>query len=160
MAFYPKFQADNIAFYQQYRLQQTVRQALSGLIKDIKRAGFLASNLKNITQSALVIDDDNQCIIIRYDLARIGNWRDNKHNLRVSDVFVYRYLQKNIVYRLGIADCYGQGWEKLFDNNEVNVSQFNIYQHPHYVEIQVTAHLTGNDSIVESKIHYVKTENL
>lgn len=160
MAFYPKLQTDTIQFYQQYRLQETINQTLSGLIKDIKRAGFLANHLDNLKKTAILIEDNNQCIIIRYDLHRSGEWREDKHNLNSSDIFVYRYANNNVVYRLGIPHCYGQGWEKLFDNNEVDVTLFEIYQRVHFIEIRLTAQIKGNHSITHSRIHYVKTENL
>ena len=75
MVFYPKMQMDSLIFYQQYRLEESVNQVLSGLIKDIKRAGFIANQLTNLTKSPIVISNDKQCIMIRYDLYRRGEWR-------------------------------------------------------------------------------------
>lgn len=160
MAFYPKMQVDSLIFYQQYRLEESVNQVLSGLIKDIKRAGFIANQLTNLTKSPIVISNDKQCIMIRYDLYRRGEWREDKYNKNDSDIFVYRYYQKNIVYRLGIPNCKGQDWERLFDSNEIEVTRFKILFYSHFVAIDLSVRLKSNNFITYSTTHYVKTENI
>lgn len=159
MTFYPKFQLNIIRIYHQNRLEETVNQGLSGVIKDIKRAGFIANELSSITEPAININLSKNCIIIRYDSNRTGKWRNDRVNPKNSDIFVYRYYKNNLEYQTGSTNCKGSGWEKLFDANEVKLDAFQIKQYRHYVEIKLTASLKKYSTINYSVTQYVKTEN-
>lgn len=159
MTFYPKFQLDILKLYQQNRLEDSVNQALSGLIKDIKRAGFIADTLDKVAGRAIEINSLNNCIIIRYDSSITGMWRNNIRDPKNSDIFVYRFYKNNLEYQVGVNHCKGTGWEKLFDNNEVKVHSLYIKQHNHYIVINMTASLKKHSSISYSVVRYVKTEN-
>lgn len=162
VTFYSQYHVNVIRIYQKNRLEESVNQTLIGLTKDIKRAGFLAKVdiLTNYGERPIEINKANDCIIIRYDFTGIGKWRNNETKPKDSDIFAYRYKNNNLEYQTGITHCQGTGWEKLFDSREIKLTFFKIKQHPHFIEVSLSATLKKYVSITYSLTKYVKTENL
>lgn len=159
MSFYPKFQMSIMRIYQQNRLEETTHQAITGLIKDIKRAGFIAGNPDNITQNAIEINPAKNCIILRYDAESTGKWRYNPQDPKTSDIFAYRYKNSNVEYQTGIIHCDGSGWEKLFDSAEVKITRLQFKQYNHYIAVELMVSLRAHSTITYHLIQYVKHEN-
>ena len=146
MSFYPALQQDVLLIYQQNRMQETVNQAFAGLIKDVKRAGFIANDPALITEQSIEISAKNDCIITRYDAESTGKWRYFPLDSKNSDIFAYRYNKNNLEYRVGVPNCIGTGWEKLFDPDEIKVMQFSVEQHVGYIELNISTALTKRTS--------------
>ncbi|RKS87072.1 prepilin peptidase dependent protein B [Orbus hercynius] len=162
VAFYPKFHMGMMNIYQQNRLEQLTEQALSGLFKDLKRAGFIASSPKDIKQPAITINPSGDCIIIRYDSTISGIWRDHTNLGQRSDVFAYRYYQHNLSAQNGATHC-GKAvtrWEKLFDPNEVAVLQFEAKQYRSSTKVTILVGLIRFPSIKYQATYYVRNYNV
>lgn len=157
--FYPLLHNQMLQYYQQFRLEQTVQYALTGLIKDIKRAGFIANYPEKMTEKALEINNDKNCIMIRYDSESHGEWRYNPSNIKNSDLFTYSYSKNNLEYKTGAIDCNGSYWEKIFDPNEIEITQFLIKKNGDIIEINLKAVLKNKTSIFYDLTKVIKNEN-
>ncbi|WP_392553247.1 prepilin peptidase-dependent protein [Orbus wheelerorum] len=161
ISFYPKFHLTIIQIYQQHRLEVVTHQALSGLIKDIRRAGFIANSQDVITKPAIEINSDGNCIILRYDTTNSGKWRYYLYDPASSDVFAYRYHKNSLDAQSGINHCRNTStrWEKLFDPNEVKIINFQARQHSNYTELNITVQLKHFPAIRYQTTNYVKNSN-
>ncbi|MCO6545798.1 MAG: prepilin peptidase-dependent protein [Gilliamella sp.] len=158
-SFYIQLQTRIIQNYQKTRLQQAIEFGLAGMKKDIKRAGFIANDPNKMTAKAIKIDAQRKCIVLRYDSEIRNSWVWNKFNPTESDVFTYRYKENNIAYRTGSIDCFGGKWEKLYDSNEIKVTDFTIKQLPDAISLSVTAELRKNKKINYQTTEIIKNEN-
>lgn len=161
MAFYPKWHFSLIAEFQRNRLQQATIQALSGLIKDIKRAGFIANISSSVNQPAIDVNIAGNCIIIRYDANSRGKWLHDPINPQLSDIFAYRYVKHNLESQTGVTNCKNTAsrWEKLFDPNEMILNDFNVSHYHHYIKLRLSVSLKSNTKIDYHVVLYVKNEN-
>ncbi|GAA5105387.1 prepilin peptidase-dependent protein [Orbus sasakiae] len=161
MAFYPRWHFSLIAEFQKNHLRQATTQALSGLIKDIKRAGFIANIPSTVRQSAIDINTMGNCIIIRYDANSRGNWHYDPINPQLSDIFAYRYVKHNLESQTGVEHCKNTAsrWEKLFDPNEIILTDFNVSQHNHYIKLRLSVSLKYHTKIDYHVMLYIKNEN-
>lgn len=157
---YPQLQLHILHYYQQFRLEQSVQTAMAGLIKDVKRAGFIANHPKKMTQKAIDINQKQNCVIIRYDSEIRGDWVYNSEDIAQSDVFAYRYIKNNIEYKTGALTCAGANWDKLFDPNEIKVTAFTIKPLHHRLEIILRAELKKDASIHYQLVTVIKHENI
>lgn len=161
VSFYSQFYAAIVRIYLQSSLEEATDHVLSSLMKDLRRAGFIANATNLRSKSAIEISDSGNCIVLRYDLTARGEWRYEPNDPQLSDVFSYRYHNNSLDYRTGIEHCGGSlpRWEKLFDPNKIKVSDFRAKQHPHYIEIRITVALKHHPLIQYQEVFYVKNYN-
>ena len=128
-AIYPALQHQNQSLYRLYRLEQSLRQVLRSIEKDMKRAGFSYS-LKGLSEErgirigAYPQSAKNSCVLITYDLNHNGiidsSGSDN------AEQFGYRWVSGGIEQYRGATDCGGTGWDKLLDPAEIVVTNFQV----------------------------------
>jgi len=161
VTFYPKFYLAIIQIYQQNRLEEVTHQALSGLIKDIQRAGFIANSKNVVTKPAIEINSAGNCIILRYDTTNSGKWRYYLYDPERSDVFAYRYHKNSLDAQSGINHCRSTAsrWDKLFDPNEIKIINFQAKQHSNYTELNITVQLKHYPKVRYQVAYYVKNQN-
>lgn len=161
ISFYPKFYVAIMRIYLQYTLENATEHALSALIKDIRRAGFIANSPSVISKSAIDINLEGNCIILRYDSAARGEWRNSPHDPPQSDIFTYRYNKQNLEYQTGAQSCNSSGnrWEKLFDPDEVVVNTLQVKKYLSYTQINITTALKHSPLIQYQEVYYVKNYN-
>jgi prepilin peptidase dependent protein B len=157
--FFPVFQQQWLSLYQKQRIMHIVNNTLLPLYKDIKRAGFIAKINAQPIAEALQVNAEGNCIIIHYDLNRKGTWAIDEKDLSKVDTFVYRYAKNNVEYLPGAQNCKGIGWEKLFDNKEINIIQFQLFDQHSYLEIRMTGALVAAPDIVYSLSRMIRYEN-
>lgn len=145
--------------YLKSHLQQTVHQALAGLSKDIKRAGFTHHISTEIKFKPIEINDRQDCIVIRYDSGLGDNGSRKSLYSTYFDVFTFRYHQNNLEYKHAATKCDGLNWQRLFDPNDVNVTQFSIKQRSQTIEIKLTAELKKHAHIQYNLTKIIKNEN-
>ncbi|MEA9445152.1 prepilin peptidase-dependent protein [Candidatus Fukatsuia symbiotica] len=123
---YPQFHKQVATVYQHYRLEQAMRQVMLTIEKDVRRAGFCHQQCSG---SAIAFSQDrgemkNSCMIVAYDLNRNGHWEDEGHTK--SEYFGYRLRHGALEAQRGERNCFGNGWEKLFDPQEIKVTHFTV----------------------------------
>ncbi|WP_339058412.1 prepilin peptidase-dependent protein [Candidatus Regiella endosymbiont of Tuberolachnus salignus] len=123
---YPQFRQQVSILYQHYRLEQIMRQGIFTIEKDLRRAGFCKKKCYGsaITLSQYRGEIENSCIIIAYDLNRNGYWEEEGHEN--SEYFGYRLHNGSLEAQRGGKTCFGNGWEKLFDPQEIQITHFTI----------------------------------
>lgn len=128
-AMYPTLQHQSQSLYRLYRLEQSMRQVLRAIGKDIQRAGFCYAQTavgggKSIRLSAHPQSPPNSCLLIEYDLNHNGTIEppgtDN------AEQFGYRWLAGSIEQYRGATECSGTGWDKLLDPAEIVVTEFQV----------------------------------
>lgn len=159
-SFYVQLQTNIIQYSQTIQLRNNVHQALVGLAKDIRRAGFIANDPAKMTAKALDINAQQNCVIIRYDSEIRNDWIYNLSNKKASDIFAYRYHKNNLEYKVAALDCQDPNWEKLFDPAKYKVTHFVIKPINNGIEISLAAELIKNKHINYQVIKIVKNENL
>lgn len=159
--FYSQFHIEVSLKLQRDRLEEATHQALSGLIKDIKRAGYIANSPATIVQPAIEIDSSGTCIIIRYDSVSSGRWRYEMHEPQLSDVFAYRYTKHNLESQTGVLNCKSSStrWEKLFDPNEIIITKFKLKKQLYYTELHIAVVSKRTSAINYQVNYYIKNEN-
>lgn len=159
-SFYYQLQQNTLHYYQITHLQQAVEQALVGLSKDIKRAGFIADYSNKMKNNALEIVRSQNCIIIRYDSKIRHDWVYDQWNLNNSDIFTYRFKNNNVEYRTGAVNCKETKWEKLFDPAEIKITKFDIKQKNNTIELSIGAELKKQKHVKYQVTKIIKNENL
>lgn len=109
----------------QLRLEQMFNQAMSGIEKDIRRAGFCNGRCQGRALT-LQLDGDGQvsCLSLAYDVNRNGRWEN--HSEQEPEFFSYRLREKVLEVQTGGPNCQGNRWEKLLDPAEVVITQFRV----------------------------------
>ncbi|MDF7666267.1 prepilin peptidase-dependent protein [Orbaceae bacterium ESL0727] len=158
-SFYPLLQTEILHNYQQFRLEQSVQHAMVGLMKDLRRAGFIANHPEKMTAKAIVINQQQDCILIRYDSEIRGDWIYQPINSQDADLFAYRYNKNSVEYKVGAVNCSGNNWEKLLDTNEIRVTHFKIKQHHNTFVIDLNAELKHKPHINYQFTRIIKYEN-
>ncbi|MDF7670195.1 prepilin peptidase-dependent protein [Orbaceae bacterium ESL0721] len=156
---YPQLQIETIHHYQQYRLEQSIQNAMAGVTKDLKRAGFIANDPTKISEKAVELNSRGDCITIRYDSEIRGKWVYHPTTKQNSDIFSYRYKKDSVEYKTDTVDCNGGNWEKLLDPKEIKVTHFAIKLNHNYSEIILHAELKKNSAINYQYRNIVKNEN-
>lgn len=128
-AMYPTLQHQSQSLYRLYRLEQSLRQVLRTIEKDMKRAGFSYSpegipGNRGVKIGAYPQSAKNSCVLIMYDLNHIGT--TNSSNLDNAEQFGYRWAYGSIEQYHGATDCGGAGWDKLLDPSEIVVTKFLV----------------------------------
>lgn len=160
-SFYTHLQTNIMQYYRRVRLEQNVKHALIGLSKDIRRAGFIANDPQKMKTKAIEINQQQNCIIIRYDSEIRHDWIYNSADIKNSDVFTYRYHKNNLEYRTGAIDCQdGTNWEKLFDPAEFKVTRFIIKQKNNTIKLSLAVELKKYKQINYQITKIIKNENL
>lgn len=157
--FYQQLHATNMNYYLNTHLKQNIEHAVSGLFKDIKRAGFIANSPSKINQKSIEINDKNNCIIIRYDSEIRHYWIDDPQHLNNSDIFSYRFYQNNLEYKTGAMNCQGTNWQKIFDPNDIKVTKFVIKQNNNTIEMTLAAELKKHHHISHQIFKIIRNEN-
>lgn len=130
-AMYPQLQRQSMDMYRLYRLEQSMRQVLLTLEKDMRRSGFLFSSgqssvhpTKRIYLGAHPQASANSCIIIQYDLNHNGTIDSPQSS--AAEQFGYRWLNDVIEQSRGVENCNGSGWDKLLDQSEIIITRFYV----------------------------------
>lgn len=128
-AIYPVLQHQSQSLYRLYRLEQSLRQVLRTIEKDIKRAGFsyaqkAISVEKGIKIGAHPQSAKNSCVLIVYEL----NYNEiiDSSSSDKAEQFGYRWVSGGIEQYRGAKDCGGTGWDKLLDPSEIVVTNFHV----------------------------------
>ncbi|KFA59624.1 hypothetical protein A9G34_08040 [Gilliamella sp. Choc4-2] len=158
-SFYSQLQINSQKYYQMMHLQQTINHALSGLSKDIKRAGFIANHPTSTKVKAIEINQQQNCIIIRYDSKSRHEWVYDSIHLNNSDIFTFRYYKNNLEYKTGAIDCQGTNWQRIFDPAEIRITKFLIKQQTHTIKIFLAAELKKHEQIKYEITKIIKNEN-
>ncbi|TQI81949.1 prepilin peptidase dependent protein B [Serratia fonticola] len=109
-----------------YRLELVLRQLLFGIEKDLRRSGFCAGECQG---KPLLIGNApgeaaNSCVIVAYDLNRNGRWEKSGD----AEYFGYRQRAGALEGQRGVTQCAGLGWERLLDQEEVQIEAFSVSQ--------------------------------
>ncbi|GKX63535.1 prepilin peptidase-dependent protein [Pragia fontium] len=128
-AMYPELQRQSMSLYRLYRLEQSMRQVLLMVEKDMRRAGFLLGDgngkeSNGIRLSAHTQSEPNSCMIVQYDLNHNGVI--DPPESAMAEQFAYRWLNGTVEQARGTENCHGSGWEKLLDPAEIVITQFLI----------------------------------
>ncbi|PWC13951.1 prepilin peptidase-dependent protein [Brenneria corticis] len=117
-------QSQNSAHY--FRLEQVLGQAVSGIEKDLRRAGFCAGECRGRAVSIGNYPGEaaQSCLNVSYDLNRNGVWDGGER--QDGESFGYRLRAGALEVQRGTHGCQGDRWEKRFDPQEVTIAQFRI----------------------------------
>ncbi|WP_036769038.1 prepilin peptidase-dependent protein [Photorhabdus australis] len=123
---YPVFTRQIMELYQRYRLAYFVKQTLHIIEKDIRRAGYCQHYCDGnpIFINNKSDESENSCLIIAYDLNINNRWELPEHS--ESEFFGYRLSNKSVEWKRGAGNCQENGWERLFDPNEIGIDSFTI----------------------------------
>lgn len=149
--------------FQLYRLEQALGQALMGLEKDLRRAGFNGGNRLNhpVVISAYPDSMVKSCVIIRYDLNRNGTIEEV--NDQDSELFGYRLVKQALEQQRGVNSCLGNGWEKLLDPAEITVTHFAVewqrQAKAEYFTITLRAYWRGKPELNKTLIRRIRKLN-
>jgi len=100
-------------------LNQELRTIMSGIVKDIRRAGYWknANGLSENPFSAIYISKDKSCILYNYDIEPYDKNRPGK-----EDNFGIRLIDQAIRIRENSTDCTTKkGWRSVTDNNNLKI---------------------------------------
>lgn len=123
---YPVLRAQSQSSGQYFRLEQLLSQAAFGIEKDLRRAGFCAGRCQGKAVSIGMYSDEaaQSCFNVFYDLNRNGEWDGGEQQREES--FGYRLRSGALEIQSGAHNCRGDRWEKLFDPQEVTLTQFHL----------------------------------
>lgn len=143
---YPLLRLQTLALGQHYRLEVTLRQIAFGIEKDLRRAGFCAGQC---TGEPLLIGNaegeaPGSCVIVVYDLNRNGRWEDTGSD---AEQFGYRLRRGALETQRGVTHCRGNGWERVFDQDDIIIEAFTVAVSPGMRgKTQVALALTGRSA--------------
>ncbi|MEE3660799.1 prepilin peptidase-dependent protein [Brenneria sp. g21c3] len=122
---YPLLRAKSQNSAQYFRLEQLFSQAVSGIEKEVRRAGFCAGACQGRALSIGKYPGEmaQSCLNVSYDLNRNGNWDGGEQQ---EESFGYRLRAGALEIQSGAHTCQGDRWEKLFDPQEVTLTLFRI----------------------------------
>lgn len=123
-----RMQSQNSAQY--FRLEQLLSQVVSGIEKDVRRAGFCAGACQG---RAIGIGEypgemAQICLNVSYDLNLNGSWDGGEQQ---DESFGYRLRAGALEVQSGAHNCQGNRWEKLFDPQEVTITLFRLQRINH-----------------------------
>ncbi|MBI6339131.1 prepilin peptidase-dependent protein [Proteus vulgaris] len=167
---YPQIMNTLIYSYQQYQLDIFLRERLLVLEAQLRRTGYCYDSCVNtlkpngLAESSLKIgqyplQEKNSCVIFAYDINSNGKWEPPSS--KESDYFGYRLKNGQLEQRRGVKDCASSGWQRFFESNEIEVTEFTLrsYSKPHlikgmslfYLSVSLKFHLKQNHKV---KSHY------
>ncbi|MBJ7221935.1 MULTISPECIES: prepilin peptidase-dependent protein [unclassified Brenneria] len=123
---YPILRAQSQNSAQHFRLEQLFSQVVSGIEKDLRRAGFCAGECRGRALSIGQYPGEapQSCLNVSYDLNRNGVWDGGEQ--QDAESFGYRLRAGALEIQSGVHHCQGDRWEKLFDPREVALTQFRL----------------------------------
>lgn len=161
-AWFPELIKHHLTIYQRYRLEQIVNQVMAKIVKDVKRAGFVFQG--NRVKEAVLFNhsDELTCLIIRYDLN--GNGDIEQTSGTNSELFGYRVQRGVLEQGRGQTHCKGSGWEKIVDQNDVQITDFRVMVHQmttgnRLFEVTLSANWLNDKSITQTKTDFVRARN-
>ena len=157
--FYSKLQFVLLQQNLNIHLQKNIHQGVASFAKDLKRAGFIANHPEKMKKLAIEINTLANCYIFRYDSEIRNDWVYDRLNPTNSDIFVYRFYKNNLEYKVGAANCEGSNWEKIFDPNDIKITQFSVKQQSNHFEVTISAELKNNNKIKYQTVTIIKNEN-
>lgn len=109
-----------------YRLELVLRQLAFGIEKDLRRSGFCAGQCQGqpLFIGNAAGEAPGSCVIVAYDLNRNGRWE----NAEDAEYFGYRLRAGALEGQRGVTQCSGSGWERLLDQEEVQIDTFTVSQ--------------------------------
>lgn len=109
-----------------YRLALVLRQMAFIIEKDLRRSGFCTGECqgKAIVISNATGEPPGSCLIMAYDLNRNGGWETSGE----AEYFGYRLRAGALESQRGVTHCQSSSWERLLDQEEVQVSSFTVRQ--------------------------------
>jgi prepilin peptidase dependent protein B len=151
---YPLLRQQSVSVGQHYRLESVLRQLAFGIEKDLRRTGFCAGQCQG---RALFIDRaegeaTGSCVIIAYDLNRNGRWENSGAD---AEYFGYRLRQGALEGQRGVSQCRGNHWERLLDQEEVQIDTFSLSVQPENagrqaIILALNGHSTSGEGIQRS----------
>ncbi len=157
--FYSKLQSILLEQNLNIHLQKNIHQGVVSIAKDLKRAGFIANKPEKMNQQPIEINPAKNCYIFRYDSEIRNDWVYDRFNPTKSDIFVYRFYNNNLEYKVGTINCEGSNWEKIFDPHDIKITQFSIKKQNNHFEIDISAQLKKNKKIKYQTVTIIKNEN-
>lgn len=161
-AWFPELIKHHLSVYQRYRLEQMLNQVMAKIVKDLKRAGFVFQG-KGVKNAILFNSSiSSACLIVRYDLNSNGDIEQTSGN--DSELFGYRWQQEVLEQGRGRTHCDGSGWERIIDQNDIRVTDFQVITHnmsseSRFFEVKLSANWLNNQNITQTKIDFVRVRN-
>ncbi len=162
---FPQLHKQISILQQHYHLELVLSQIMAALEKDLRRAGFCHGECqgKAITTRQYQGEAANSCLIVAYDLNRNGRWEGEKH--QESEYFGYRLRNKALEGQRGALNCSGNGWEKLFDPQEIAIMHFSVNRLPQHTteqvyRVQLAGQKKGNPAIHRQLTYTIRGNNL
>lgn len=161
---FPEFIRQYLNSYRLYRVEQAMSVALLSIEKDLRRSGFIKEGkVSNAVTFSQLSGNIGQCLIIRYDLN--GNGKIEEQESNTSEIFGYRLHQGALEQHRGVSHCSGNGWEKITDLNEVEITNLdvemvNTEKEITYFIVRLNGHWQGNLSLSKRLLSIVRAENL
>lgn len=162
---FPQLHKQISILQQHYHLELALSQVMAALEKDLRRAGFCHGQCQGeaITTQQYPGEAANSCLIVAYDLNRNGRWEGENH--QESEYFGYRLRNKALESQRGALDCSGNGWEKLFDAQNITITHFSINLLPLQIveqvyRVQLTGQKRGNPAIYRQLTYTIRGNNL
>jgi len=118
--------ANSVRTQRWQQIQENMTQLLDRVDKDLTRAGFCARGclVPEPKISSAEGEAASSCVILFYDLN--ANGRIDLTPPANADSFGYRLRNGALETARGIQQCSGNGWEKISDERDINVSLFKV----------------------------------
>lgn len=123
--FLPALQSGILQQTQQQNMEEEIWLRLSMVAKHLQRAGYCGSD--NCQGEPLVIGQQGQCVIVRWDVNSNGIW-ENTADER-ADSIGFRLHDSALETSRGAISCEGNGWEKITDPTTFTVTHFQVTRH-------------------------------
>ncbi|PHM39894.1 peptidase [Xenorhabdus mauleonii] len=164
---YPVLSNQVLDLYRKYRLNYLVNRTVHLMEKDIRRAGY-CQNIKLCEGAPLIIknkntEPDNSCIIVAFDLNLNDRWEKPEHI--ESEFFGYRLNKRALEWKRGAAHCQENGWERLFDPNEIVVDAFRLEKAlakggEVFITLSIVTHWVKSPSVVHRHRTAIRLRNI
>lgn len=119
--FLPGLQRATFMQTERQELEDEVWQRVSGIGKQLQRAGYCAATCQG---QALSIAQQGACVIVQWDANSNGRW-DNAPATD-ADQTGFRLQADSLETLRGATSCEGKGWEKMTDPDRLLVQRFVV----------------------------------
>lgn len=155
MQLIPQLQGLNLKLLAQLQLNEELHQIMMTLEKAIHRAGYCHGQCHG---EGLQIDNNGQCILIKWDENSKGRWRESGHEK--SDFYGYRLGKTSLEMQRGASHCQGGGWERISDPRVITITRFHVQRVDHIIKLILSGHASAYPSRSVTLEHWVNGMNL
>lgn len=148
--FLPLLIRESIGLQQRVQLREDLQQIMMTLEKAVRRAGYCNGDCHG---SGFTFTSN--CLLLRWDDNSNGVWEGPGHS--DSDYYGFRIRQKQLEAQRGVANCSGNGWERLTDPAFLTIEHFDIEQQASLVKLRLQGRAGGWLETLES---WIEGENL